>query len=339
MAWTKEELLVKVRALIAKGNSTEFEEERKLFLAKADELMEKYAISEAMLAQTDEKKSKLVVRRDMDISWWRESKVLDWEIRQLIYQMWYSVSRHCRCTTTASTWDYIALTAAVYGIPSDLDYFDLLFTDLFVQMFSTLRPKYDPAKTLGHNVALAKQAGMKYKDIAVWAGMPELVKCKNGKQQVDGKLLRAYKKYVKEHGGDIVSIHPTTWAISFVHGYVYTIQKRLREIQEGRETAKGDNPMALALRDVADLAKEALWNDFPDLRPHPDDCDCDACHTCDDPKCKRPNCRAARSRRMPARPRERQHSWVAQSRGSQAGQSARIVSNDPSLRSRRGIEG
>lgn len=327
MAWTKEELLVKVRALIAKGNSTEFEAEKQLFLAKADELMEKYAIDVAMLAQADESKAKLVIRRDMDISWWKESRSLPWEVRSELFWLWGACLAHCRCISSQSVWDYTANTSAVYGLPSDLDYLDLLFTDLMLQMFAKVKPTYDPSKTLGHNVAIGKQAGMKYADIATWVGMPELVRIsRDGKRQVDGKLLREYKKHIAAHGGDLVTIHPTTWMISFAEGFCYTIRKRLREIRKGREEAKdSSNPMALALRDVRDLAQEQMYVDFPELRPHEPDCKCE-------------QCKPSKRRRVATYKDNRQRDWVAQSRGSQAGESARIVSNDPTLRKPRELK-
>jgi hypothetical protein len=54
--------------------------------------------------------------------------------------------------------------------------------------------------------------------------------------------------------------------------------------------------MEIALRDIEQVIKESVWEAYPDLRPHPANCQCDNCHfvKCVDPKCTRPRCVAAR---------------------------------------------
>ena len=323
------DILEKVRALLAKAASTQFEGERETFLAKADELMEKYAIEEVMLLQKDDSKAKLVERKQMDISWWFALKELDHDSRSEIYWLWEACVRHCRCFGGQfSVYDMGTKTVAVFGLPSDLSYLDLLFTDLLQQMVLHIRPQYDNNKSMGENIAVAKAAGMKYADIAIWMGKPEWVqevynsqKRKMDYKPVDhGIMARAYKEFVKEAGQDWITVRPATYLWSYIESFTMAVRVRLYNIQQAREgRSEQTGSMALALRDIKEQAMEAFYEDFPDLRPHPADC------TCSD--CKRKS--------KPVKYRERKGSELGRHHGSVAGRDARIVSNDPALRQRK----
>lgn len=308
----QESVLQKVRALLAKAASTEFEGERQVFMQKADELMERYAIDQVMLEHAkDSTKARLVERRRMEINWYYQLKDIDRDARSEIYWLWIACVRHCRCVGGEfNTYERIdgAPVVSVYGIPSDLMYLDLLFTDLMSQMVAKLRPSYDPDKTMGYNIAVAKAAGMKYADIAVWMGREDWVV--NGRPVDHGIMARAYKQHVEEHGQDWITVRPGTYQWSFVEGFCRTISSRMYQMRKLR-TAETDStgPMALALRDVLDLAKEELWNDFPNLRPHPEDCQCKTC--------------TAKSK--PVKYRERGISLAGNNAGRVAGQNARIT--------------
>jgi hypothetical protein len=322
-----EDILRKVRGLVAKANSTPFEQEREVFMAKADELMEKYAIDQALLAMEEDTQARYVIRKDVDISWWSEMRDMDKEVRSRIYWLWSYCVEFCRCYSSTSTWNYKAKTAAVYGMPADLDYMNLLFTDLFLQMSATLRPKYDPNLTMGHNVYNAKNAGMKYVDIAIWMGMPELVE-PNGtgglKTRDGGKMKHAYQRHLNEHhpGEKRITMHPTTWAMSFMDGYVTTIHERFRKMRSMRDVPSDANSMALVVRDIREQAREAMFDDFPNLRPHPADCQCKHCVAARKPV-KYSASRARAGRKL---------DWSARTQGGQAGESARIVTMGEKLR-------
>lgn len=86
---------------------------------------------------------------------------------------------------------------------------------------------------------------------------------------------------------------PSVYRRSFIDGYMYRIKERLHEMSQARGTAAVGKELVLANRE-GDL-KELLFELRPELRPHPDDCDCDKCHHCLDPKCERPRCKARRA--------------------------------------------
>lgn len=324
MSTKQEDILRKVRGLIAKAQGTEFEGEREAFMAKADALMEAYAIEEYMLATgEDESKARLIKRRDFDMGWWRQLYGIDHDARNCVYWLFNTCVKHCRCMTSVQAWSFTSNTAAIYGTEADLSYLDLLFTDLFTQLFAKIKPAYDSDKSMGENVLVAKEAGMKYTDIAVWLGHPEWV-VPNGtggtKTADNGKMLREYKAFLKSIGKsprDVVSVNPKAYQYSYCYGFYATVAERLRMMRGDREVEHtGD--MSLALRDIEDLAREAMWDDFPELRPHEDDCQCEQC----------------KARRKPVKYSGRQgYQLVSQGYGAGkgAGQTARIANQNSGL--------
>jgi len=329
MATTEDSILRRVRGLVAKANATEFEAERESFMAKADELMEKYAIDQALLLMQEDSSARVVIRRDMDIDWWYELRGLDYEVRSRIHSLWRYCVEFCRCYQSTSTWDYQQRIVPVYGIKSDLDYLELLFTDLFLQMSLMLKPKYDPNLSLGENVYHAKNAGMKYTDIAIWSGHPEWVEQTVGKRggvgfkSVDGgRMKHAYQRFLNEHrpGESRITMHPLTYIMSFMDGYVTEIHRRFRSMRSTRDESNGSG-MELVIRDIRKQALEAFYDDFPEFRPHPADCQCDVCKAARMPV----KSTGRRVSRAVSKSYGRQLDYSAISHGSRAGGAARIV--------------
>jgi hypothetical protein len=327
----QDKMLAKVRALYAKADSTTFPEEAKLFRAKADQLMEAYAIETWMLETgDDESKARLIKTREMDMSWWTQLSNVHFEAKSNVWYLFFACVRHCRCYTTWSAINYYRLPDGtreqkikVYGLEADLSYLDLLFTDLFIQLFAKIKPQYDPNKSMGENVMRAKEAGMKYIDIAVWLGHPEWRE-PNGsggyKTCDSGKMLREYKKHLSSIGKtpkDVVTVHPDSWAISYTESFYHQVAIRLQDMRDNRETPNTGS-QSLALRDIDAMAKEAMYNDFPELRPHPAGC----------------TCRACTAKRKPVKyTGGHQTVAAAYAKGGDAGKAARIINKDGGLRS------
>lgn len=121
-------LLAKVRALLAKAESTEFEAEAETFTAKAMALIAKYGIDEAMLAASGEKRDEIVqLRINLDNPYTTEKQTLLTAIARAM---------RCRCvgTRVGRTTSYCTLV----GFESDLERVNLLYTSLLIQATSQL---------------------------------------------------------------------------------------------------------------------------------------------------------------------------------------------------------
>jgi len=330
----RESRLKVIRDLLARAASTEYEAERELCLAKADELQTKFQVEEWELAHAGDKSasSRTPIRRDMDCSWFMDEN--KYAIRSALWSLFLNCCEHVRCVAANKHADFRAKTIPVFGLEDDIDYLDMLFTNLFLQMMSKLRPKYDPDKSLGFNVYNAKEAGMTYKDIAIWAGHPEWIKIKGygkrGKPQYeyDGIMIRSMRKFAKENGlSTHQEVNLENYLEDYCSGFTSSVILKLQAMREDQGQDSGG--MAIAIRDMYDVAREAMFTDFPDQRPHPPDCDCDIHHKCNDPDCERPRCVAARKPAPKAQ--YRSMSVAGAARGMQAGREAKIIGRSPRI--------
>ncbi len=115
-----ERILGKIRALLAKAESTEFTEEAEALSARAQELMAKYSIDHALLAAQARRKDQPASRRLPVDNPYEGPKA----------QLLEEVAKANRCR--AVWYKSLGMSAAI-GFPADLDAVELLFTSLLVQ--------------------------------------------------------------------------------------------------------------------------------------------------------------------------------------------------------------
>jgi hypothetical protein len=115
-----ERLLDRVRALLAKAESTDFPDEAEAFTAKAQELMTRHRIDHALLAATKHTRDRPVSRRVAVDNPYEASKSL---LLQVVAE-----ANGCR-----AVWMKRFGLVAVVGFAGDLDATELLFTSLLVQ--------------------------------------------------------------------------------------------------------------------------------------------------------------------------------------------------------------
>ena len=113
-------LLDRIRALLAKAESTGFPEEAETYTAKAQELMARYSIDHALLAAETGATERPLGRRIGVDNPYEAPKVL----------LLDAVARANRCR---SVWSNALGFVTVLGFPSDVDAVELLFTSLLVQ--------------------------------------------------------------------------------------------------------------------------------------------------------------------------------------------------------------
>lgn len=115
-----ERIFGKIRALLAKAESTEFPEEAEALSARAQELMARHSIDHALLAAKSGNKNKPAARRlPVDNPYESPKATLLHAVAQ---------ANHCR-----SVWQKAIGMSTVVGFPSDLDAVELLYTSLLVQ--------------------------------------------------------------------------------------------------------------------------------------------------------------------------------------------------------------
>lgn len=303
----------KIQSLLDKAASTTFPAERDALLAKADELMVREAIEEAELASRSRGRKVGATKPEV-----REMVVPNagnYEASSDLLSMFTRLARHLgvKLAPTYKFQDGARLIRAV-GYPSDLDYLSMLFLNLQMHFLSSIEPKRDPALTDVENFATMWEAGMDYDRI--WKEMDW------DRTTKKPKTVRAeYHRLCEAQGREpIKGLKAETYQRSFLRGYTRRIDTRLEEMRRSREEAAKGHEVVLAGRS-GDL-DEFYWDLFPDLRPHPSDCDCDRCHylACNDPKCKRtPQCvEYNKQRNKPVRyraPKQERVNAAAMSRG------------------------
>ncbi|GIH69775.1 DUF2786 domain-containing protein [Sphaerimonospora thailandensis] len=124
-----ERMLARVRALLAKAESTEFEAEAETFTAAAQSLMSRYSIDAALLAAETEDRSAAdgPEGRRLGID-------APYEAPKAVLLDVIAKANHCR-----SVWSRRLGFATVLGFPADLAAVEVLFTSLLVQATTAMR--------------------------------------------------------------------------------------------------------------------------------------------------------------------------------------------------------
>lgn len=255
MSDNREKMLERVRALLAKADGTEFEGEAAVFRAKADELMTAYSIEQWQLdAGGADTSGREPERRDVDVSWyWQDGYS---HIKHHLFGMFSAVAEHCRCKVIF--WSPVHEgnigKVPVLGLPADLDYFDMLFTHLQIQLSASLTPGVEDGDTYIQALVRMKEAGMRWEAIGerlINAGLMDGPYTRN----VGVRFTKEYTEYCEEAGRERKYINPKTYQRSFTEGFVMQVAGRLRE-QKDDQAEKGGTGMELAIRDIKKLLDE-----------------------------------------------------------------------------------
>ena len=248
----------------------------------ADELMSKYAIEEWQAMQKAPKSFK-PTRIKVDIG------KHDSEFLNETATLCNVVASFCNCTSvwmrgSGYFWgkdNQREEYCYVYGYESDLRYFELLFTTLYLHMVGAIFPAPDPTKSIGENAYDMRNAGLNWIEIAKaygwrevprWDGEPKNVYVNDndhgipkrvGWSQAVGQYERAYRKVVKANGEEIVRIPPNgarTYRYNAASGYLSRISQRLRMIKDQRGTGT-----EVMLRDKSQNIAALVMDSHPDM--------------------------------------------------------------------------
>jgi hypothetical protein len=247
----KADMLRKVRALYAQAEGTAYPEEADTFRAKADQIMTAYAIMEWELDQSTGE-THVPINRRYDFGWYWDRNLHE-TIRDQLWTMFYECARFARCKAIPHD---ISLEGGrrmmmVLGMESDLDYFDMTFTSLMIDMLGHMEPKPRADLPMIENLVIMKEAGMKWERIGGLlydAGQLDAPYTRN----TGVRFTKLYTDYCNEHNRKRLYTSPAVYQRSFAEGFGNRVWVRLSDMRRARDTdhttSAGDNRYALVVR-------------------------------------------------------------------------------------------
>jgi len=252
---TRKKKLGQIQALLDKADSTTFSDEADACRRKADDLMLSYSISEFEINQRKPKtlqEDPILRRYPIDTTG---------PFMESIYELAFVTSRHAGCKGVSTGRGKPGGYMSIVGFPADLDYFEMLFTSLRLQMSGELEPKPDPSLTEEENIKLLKEAGLKWERIyaLMRPGQP-------WQRSACVRWGAMYTRYCEENGLPRNYSSPSIYQRSFAEGYVTKVSNRLYDIREAQKIEQvGGSGMEVAMRDKGQQINDALSDFFPKL--------------------------------------------------------------------------
>jgi uncharacterized protein DUF2786 len=265
--------LAKVRALIAKAESTDSPAEAEALRERADALMFAHAIDEVMLeaSRPEEQRTKPAHIR---IKLADKSHLTE----QITYLAQY-LANHYRVRLVfmglyTKHWGDITVTAV--GYESDLRFFETMFTALHLDLAGKLTPKADPAETFDANVYRMRDAGMSWGAIAHEMNKTRANYLKANAANTAAQSLvadwkeipiredaqypipaGAYRRECKRRGeAPRRTRTPVGYQRNFAEGYVNRIGLRLAEMRRKRDNEGSGTALVLRSDSVEDMVNE-----------------------------------------------------------------------------------
>lgn len=230
-----EGVLFKIRKLLEKAAASDYGPESEAFFAKADELMLKFAVQEFELAAADPNRKHDPEIRDLDMPLYGE---LDYEFLNNMLRLFKVLAMHVGVREIKLGQG----KAKVVGWPEDLDFLEMLFSQMTLDLFSNMQPRWDFDKPEGDNLHAFKSSGHKWADI--WniyqkALHPdaEFIHLRLPWERKHGvRWTSVYKKWADANGVDRqMSSNLKYYRSDFGFGYVNEISARLRDVRKIRD--------------------------------------------------------------------------------------------------------
>ncbi len=149
----------KIQALLDRASNTPYEAEADSARAKADELMTLYTIETWELDRLKPKNEReQVENRFINVCQG------DHAAKDGFMQLISALVVHCRCR--ALHYDFAnkqyPYKIRAYGFPSDLDYLEMMWTSMLMQIAKDMKPEYNDGQSWEANLARFKESGMKW---------------------------------------------------------------------------------------------------------------------------------------------------------------------------------
>lgn len=306
MTKNAEDLLRKIQALVDKAHGNTTDAEAQALLSKADELMVKYSIEDSMLLDPNRPDTARPVFDSVpemrNIVILQDTSGADYVITWGLERMFRAVSEHLFIRVGSLSMN----KAKVVGYPIDLNFLEMYFLKLKMHMFSNMLATVDPDKSWVECMARFKNMGYKWEEVHYkLRAHPDYPHADEYWERKFGVQFTSKMKKFCDENPEFPrnkSSNPRNWQIDYVDGYVRKVVERLREMR--KDTVRDNPNLPDLIAGKKDRVTEAFYDEFPDLRPHPETCQCDQCHykKCTNSDCTRTICQAQRrAKRMPAR--------------------------------------
>jgi hypothetical protein len=250
----------KINSLLAMANDESLTERaRANYMAKAESLRATHKIDEAALRATGEASSDRIRFEEMAASFLPE---FYGDIDRLVF----AISRHCNLRVRI-VYGGNKRKYELFGYGSDIEFFEILWTNAYLEFTGSLIPTWDAKATFDSNVYRFVKAGYRWADIhaAGRAADPGRVA-----ETLTGRFKAAYVREAARLGeaaGNHTQRHGAFRA-SYAQAFAATVDGRLYEM---RRKAKGDEGesggYALALRSTDQEVDEAFYRMYPQYDP------------------------------------------------------------------------
>lgn len=270
MASDREDVLRKVRALIAKADDpTVTPEEAASFRAGADRLMTKYAVEEMELLRAGRKATSVEVRI-VNVEWWYRQNQ---DVSSSMWSIFNWTYSHCRCRVMYRHISGTTRTIRVIGFPGDLDWADLLFTHLMLDLERKVDPRPDANTDYYQALKMLREAGFSWNEahsrmLTGRVMLPADVEHIQPWSAQRDKMLRDYRAWCKRTGTPQNYNHHKTFRRSFTEGYQSGVLNQFYSMRDVQDADDGSGT-ALVLRDVRQTVEDALYDQYPEYKPEP----------------------------------------------------------------------
>lgn len=272
-------IMAKVRALLLKAESTEFEAERATYAAKAEALMFKYRIEESMLAESDKGSTLAPI-----VVTWQAYSVRDQvsDDAQVLRSLVTYVLAHTGCRgiwesgfqydDEGHAWRQIK----VYGWESDIRYAEELYLSAKAAYLGRMAPTVDPSRSDDENAFRLRMAGVERGKIGQMIGWGD---------KAHIRVTNAVKRWAKNNAvpedelsavlgkGNSMKV----WRAAFRESFTSTFWTRLYEARLAVDTTGGQVVPVSRAKAVDEL----YYRENPTLEYKPMmDQRCEECRRC-----------------------------------------------------------
>lgn len=265
MVMEKADVLRKLQGLLAVAENSPFSEEAATAQAKADALMVAYSVEMWEIDQRrkpQERATPEIRRFDMTMT--------DSPVSDQMQTLFAVLCNHLRVRPVYYNYSLPKWMlneprqqyARVVGFAQELDYLEILFTSLRVQVASNLEPRPDSSLGFDENLVMLKEAGLKWQRIheVLQPGVP-------WERRHGVRYTKIYTDYCRDTGRERMYTNPTVYQRNFIEGFATTIGTRLYDIRRVREQHEDRGTgMSLMLVDKGQQIKDLFGQEFQNLK-------------------------------------------------------------------------